>query len=273
VAGSAVITKTIEMDAGLGDDEMDRQLKVEADQYIPYPLDEVAIDFEVQGLSARNPGRVDVLLAACRKENVEVREAALALAGLTARVVDVEAYALERSYELLSRRLEAAREPVTVAVMDIGATMTTLSVLRGGRTIYTREQLFGGRQLTEDIQRRYGLTMEQAGLAKKNGGLPNDYVSEVLQPFCELLVQQVSRSLQQFFACGQYNSVDHILLAGGTASVPGLDQLIEQRLGTATQVANPFLGMSLSGKVSKAALVSDMPALLIACGLAMRSFD
>nr|WP_256352615.1 pilus assembly protein PilM [Pseudomonas sp. PDM31] len=273
VAGSAVITKTIEMDAGLGDDEMDRQLKVEADQYIPYPLDEVAIDFEVQGLSARNPGRVDVLLAACRKENVEVREAALALAGLTARVVDVEAYALERSYELLSRRLEAARELVTVAVMDIGATMTTLSVLRGGRTIYTREQLFGGRQLTEDIQRRYGLTMEQAGLAKKNGGLPNDYVSEVLQPFCELLVQQVSRSLQQFFACGQYNSVDHILLAGGTASVPGLDQLIEQRLGTATQVANPFLGMSLSGKVSKAAMVSDMPALLIACGLAMRSFD
>lgn len=102
VAGSAVITKTIEMETGLSEDELENQLKIEADQYIPYPLEEVAIDFEVQGLSARNPERVDVLLAACRKENVEVREAALALAGLTAKVVDVEAYALERSYALLS---------------------------------------------------------------------------------------------------------------------------------------------------------------------------
>ncbi|NUU36738.1 type IV pilus assembly protein PilM [Pseudomonas sp. C2B4] len=272
VAGSAVITKTIEMDAGLSDDEMESQLKVEADQYIPYPLDEVAIDFEVQGESARNPERVNVLLAACRKENVEVREAALALAGLTARVVDVEAYALERSFGLLANQLAVSRERL-VAVVDIGATMTTLSVLLGGRIIYTREQLFGGRQLTEEIQRRYGLTLEQAGLSKKQGGLPADYTSEVLQPFREALVHQVSRSLQFFFASGQYHSVDHILLAGGTASVPGLDRLIEQQLGTPTQVANPFSEMTLSHKVNAAALTSDAPALMIACGLALRSFD
>jgi type IV pilus assembly protein PilM len=272
VAGSAVITKTIEMDAGLSDDEMESQLKIEADQYIPYPLDEVAIDFEVQGASARNPERVNVLLAACRKENVEVREAALTLAGLTARVVDVEAYALERSFGLLANQLTVAPERL-VAVVDIGATMTTLSVLLGGRIIYTREQLFGGRQLTEEIQRRYGLTVEQAGLAKKQGGLPSDYVSELLQPFREALVHQVSRSLQFFFASGQYHAVDHIVLAGGTASVAGLDRLIEQKLGTPTQVANPFADMTLSGKVNATALTSDAPALMIACGLALRSFD
>ncbi|AWY42379.1 type IV pilus assembly protein PilM [Pseudomonas putida] len=272
VAGSAVITKTIEMDAGLSDDEMESQLKIEADQYIPYPLDEVAIDFEVQGASARNPERVNVLLAACRKENVEVREAALTLAGLTARVVDVEAYALERSFGLLANHLMVAPERL-VAVVDIGATMTTLSVLLGGRIIYTREQLFGGRQLTEEIQRRYGLTVEQAGLAKKQGGLPSDYVSAVLQPFREALVQQVSRSLQFFFASGQYHAVDQIVLAGGTASVSGLDRLIEQQLGTPTLVANPFADMTLNGKVNAAALASDAPALMIACGLALRSFD
>jgi len=272
VAGSAVITKTIEMDAGLSDDEMESQLKIEADQYIPYPLDEVAIDFEVQGASARNPERVNVLLAACRKENVEVREAALTLAGLTARVVDVEAYALERSFGLLANQLMVTPERL-VAVVDIGATMTTLSVLLGGRIIYTREQLFGGRQLTEEIQRRYGLTVEQAGLAKKQGGLPSDYVSEVLQPFREALVQQVSRSLQFFFASGQYHAVDHIVLAGGTASVAGLDQLIEHKLGTPTQVANPFADMTLNSKVNAAALTSDAPAMMIACGLALRSFD
>jgi type IV pilus assembly protein PilM len=273
VSGSAVITKTIEMDAGLSEDEMESQLKIEADQYIPYPLDEVAIDFEVLGASERNPERVNVLLAACRKENVEVREAALTLAGLTARVVDVEAYALERSFALLASRLAVSEEPLTVAVVDIGATMTTLSVLHSGRIIYTREQLFGGRQLTEEIQRRYGLTLEQADLAKKKGGLPVDYAGEVLQPFRAALVQQVSRSLQFFFASGQYSAVDHVLLAGGTASIPGLDRLIEQQLGAPTQVANPFSGMTLGGKVNGAALASDAPALMIACGLALRSFD
>ena len=273
VAGSAVITKTVEMEAGLSDDELENQLKLEADQYIPYPLEEVAIDFEVQGISARNSERVEVLLAACRKENVEVREAALALAGLTAKVVDVEAYALERAYGLLSEQLGGVHDDLTVAVVDIGATMTTLSVLHNGRTIYTREQLFGGRQLTEEIQRRYGLSVDEAGLAKKQGGLPDDYESEVLQPFKDALVQQVSRSLQFFFAAGQYNDVDYILLAGGTASIPDLDRLIQQKIGTQTLVANPFADMALSGKVNAGALASDAPALMIACGLAMRSFD
>lgn len=273
VAGSAVITKTIEMDGGLSDDELENQLKIEADQYIPYPLEEVAIDFEVQGVSARNAERVDVLLAACRKENVEVREAALALAGMTAKVVDVEAYALERAFGLLGDQLGGNADELTVAVVDIGATMTTLSVLHHGRTIYTREQLFGGRQLTEEIQRRYGLSVEEAGLAKKQGGLPDDYDSEVLQPFKDAVVQQVSRSLQFFFAAGQFNDVDYILLAGGTASIPDLDRLIQQKIGTPTLVANPFTNMVLSGKVNAGALASDAPALMIACGLAMRSFD
>jgi len=273
VSGSAVITKIIEMDAGLSDEELENQLKIEADQYIPYPLEEVAIDFEVQGPAPRSPGRAEVLLAACRKENVEIREAALALAGLTAKVVDVEAYALERSYGLLAPQLGAAHGELTVAVVDIGATMTTLSVLHNGRTIYTREQLFGGRQLTEEIQRRYGLSQEEAGLAKKQGGLPDDYDSEVLLPFKEAVVQQVSRSLQFFFAAGQFHDVDCILLAGGTASIPGLDHMIQLKIGTQTLVANPFADMALSSKVNAGALASDAPALMIACGLALRSFD
>src|SRR5690606_4529268 len=160
----------------------------------------------------RNPERVEVLLAACRKENVEAREAALALAGLTARVVDVEPYALGRTSEWLAPQLDKQTEDLAVAAVDIGATMTTLSGLRNGRTLYTREQLFGGRQLTEEIQRRYGLSLEEAGLAKRQGGLPDDYETEVLQPFREAVVQQVSRSLQFFFASGQLHEVDFILL-------------------------------------------------------------
>lgn len=272
VAGSAVITKLIEMPAGLSDDAMETQITLEADQYIPYPLEEVAIDFEVQGESPDNPDQVSVLLAACRRENVDLRVEVLELAGLEPKVVDVEAYTMERAFSLIADQLEDQEEQV-VAVIDIGATMTTLSVLLGGKTIYTREQLFGGKQLTEEIQRRYGLSTEEAGLAKKQGGLPDDYELEVLEPFKEAVVQQVTRSLQFFFSSSQYNDVDYIVLAGGVAAMDGLVGLIEEKLGTPTSVANPFANMAVSPKVNAVALANDAPALMIATGLAMRSFD
>jgi len=272
VAGSAVITKVIEMPSGLSDDAMETQIALEADQYIPYPLEEVAIDFEVQGVSERNPEMMDVLLAACRRENVDLRADVLTAAELLPRVVDVEAYTMERAFSLIIEQLEEQDDQV-VAVIDIGATMTTLSVLSNGRTIYTREQLFGGKQLTEEIQRRYGLSTEEAGLAKKQGGLPDDYEIEVLAPFKDAVVQQVTRSLQFFFSSSQYNDVDHIVLAGGVAAMEGLAGIIEEKLGTATTVANPFANMSVSPKVNAVALANDAPSLMIATGLAMRSFD
>jgi type IV pilus assembly protein PilM len=273
VAGSAVITKTIEMDAALTDEDMENQITVEADQYIPYPLDEVAIDFEVQGLSERNAEQVEVLLAACRRENVEMREAALQLGSLKPVVVDIEAHAMKRAFELIKPQLGANSQDLVVAIIDIGATMTTLSVLADDRSIYTREQLFGGKQLTEEIQRRYSLSFEEAGLAKKQGGLPDDYEEEVLQPFKEAVLQQVTRSLQFFFSSSQYDDVDYIVIAGGTASIDGLDDMIENKLGTPTLIANPFVDMSLANKVDANALANDAPAMMIACGLAMRSFD
>jgi len=195
VAGSSVITKLIEMPIDLGEDAMETQISLEADQYIPYPLEEVALDFDILGPSEKNPERVDVLLAACRRENIDIRSAMLEDAGLNAKVVDVEAYTMERAFALVQEQLEDQDEQV-VAIVDIGATMTTLSVLVDGKTIYTREQLFGGKQLTEEIQRRYGLSAEEAGLAKKQGGLPDDYEPEVLEPFKDAVVQVPRLQLQ-----------------------------------------------------------------------------
>ncbi len=272
VAGSAVITKMIDMPSDLNDDAMESQIAAEADQYIPFPLEEVALDFEVQGISPRNPDQVEVLLAACRRENVEVRQQVLADSDLVAEKVDIEAYCMERAFELIAEQLED-QEGQVVAIIDIGATMTTLSVLVDGKTVYTREQLFGGRQLTEEIQRRYGLSREEAGLAKKQGGLPDDYEMEVLTPFKDAVVQQVTRSLQFFFSASQYNDVDYIILAGGVASLEGLVGLIEEKLGTQTVVANPFARMSVSSRVNAVSLANDAPALMIVTGLAMRSFD
>ncbi len=272
VAGSSVITKIIDMPAGLSDDDLETQLTLEADQYIPYPLDEVAIDFEIQGPSPERSNQVEVLLAACRRETIDPRVEAIEGADLNARIMDVEAYAMERAYGLIRQQLDLEVESM-VAVVDIGATMTTLSVLNNGQTVYTREQLFGGKQLTDEIMRRYGLPLEEAGLAKKQGGLPDDYEPEVLEPFKEAVVQQVARSLQFFFSSSQYNDVDYIILAGGVSSMEGLVELVQEKLGTPTAVANPFAEMTISSRVNAVALSSDAPAMMIACGLALRSFD
>lgn len=269
VAGSAVITKTIEMNAALSDAEMENQIVVEADQYIPYPLDEVAIDFERSRLSERSPDMVEVLLAACRKENVDSRVTALEIGGLETKVVDIEAYAIERAFSLLSAQIGSGDDQ-TNAIVDIGSTMTTLNVMLNGRTIYTREQMFGGNQLVEDVVRRFGLNAVEAEAAIKRGGLPEEYENEILAPFKDAVVQQVSQTLQFFFSSSHYNEVDHIILAGGVAAIEGLGELVQESLSTPVIIANPFKDMTVASKINKTMLRNDAPALLIACGLAMR---
>jgi len=272
VAGSAVITRTITMPAELGEDDLESQVQAEANQYIPYPIEEVSLDFEVLGAVRDNPEMVQVLLAASRTENVDMRVAALDMGGLTAKVIDVEAFAMENAFGLIADQLSVSRDSV-IALVDIGATMTTLIVLRRQRSIYSREQVFGGKQLTDEIMRRYGLSYEEAGLAKRQGGLPESYEIEVLEPFKEAVIQQVSRLLQFFYASSEHSKVDQVVLAGGSAAIAGLSEMIEEQLGVPCCVANPLASMALAPKVSPQALAQDAPALMIACGLALRSFD
>lgn len=272
VSGSSVITKIIPMQGDLEEDELEDQVQVEAANYIPYPIDEVSLDFEVLGAVPNNPEMIQILLAASRTENVEIRQTALELGGLSARVVDVEAFAMENAFKLVSDQLSVPRDAV-VALVDVGATMTTLNVLRNQRSIYTREQIFGGKQLTDEVMRRYGLSYDEAGQAKRQGGLPESYEIEVLEPFKEAMVQQVSRLLQFFYAGSDFNRVDQIVLAGGCASINGIAQLVEEQIGVPTVMANPLANMSLGPKVQAHALAQDAPALMIACGLALRSFD
>jgi len=272
VSGSSVITKEIELPAGLTELQMEMQIEVEADQYIPYPMEEVAFDFDLIGPVEDNPDLVKVLLAACRQENVEHRRQALEMAGLQPKVVDVEGFAIERAYKLMEDQLDQVGDQV-VAIADIGATMFTFTVLVDGKTIYSREQLFGGKQLTEEIQRRYGLSWEEAGEAKRKGGLPEDYESEVLAPFKETLIQHITRSLQFFYSSSHFNYVDQLFLAGGVSAIEGLVDEVEQAIGLPTAVANPLANMQLSKSINASAIANDAPALLLAVGLAMRSFE
>jgi type IV pilus assembly protein PilM len=273
VSGSSVITKIIDMESDMNEEEREVQILEDAEQYIPFPIEDVITDFEIIREVPDNEDRVEVLLAACRKDVILARQDVLSRAGLTTKIVDVEAYAMERAFRLISDKIEVDEESAIVAIIDVGSTTTTLSVLSGGETIYSREQLFGGQQLTEEIQRKYGLSVEEAGVAKKQGGLPEDYETDVLQPFLDSVVQQIQRSLQFFFSSTDKDEIDYIVLAGGVASMAGISELVKERLGTNCIIANPFADMAVSSKVNVMALSNDAPALMIACGLAMRSFD
>lgn len=276
---SAVITKKIIVPAGQQDDELELTVETEANQYIPFSLDEVNLDFQVLGPAPNSPDDVEILIAASRKEKVEDRQAVAEAAGLGLKttVMDVESYATQTAFELIERALPQQGHDQNIAIFDIGSNLMTLNVMRNGQSVYNREQPFGGNALTQEIQRVFGLTPEEAEAAKRagpdQGGLPENYESEVLLPFVDTMGLEVARSLQFFFASTQFNQVHHILLAGGCASISGVEEAVSKRTQVNTLIANPFAGMSLSAKVRPRSLQSDAPALMVACGLAMRRFD
>jgi type IV pilus assembly protein PilM len=270
---AAVITKKIIVPAGLREEELEFQVEGEANQYIPFALDEVNLDFQVVGPAPSSPEEVEVLIAASRKEKVEDRVAVAEAAGLKALVMDVESYAMQTAFELIRQQLPNEGVDQNVAVVDIGAAIMNITILRNDQGVYTREQAFGGNQLTQDIARHYGLSQEEAENAKRSGGLPDSFDAEVLRPFMENAALEIQRAMQFFFTSTQYNSVEHVLLTGGTSTLLGMEDVVSTRVRINTMVANPFANMSISPRIQLKRLISDAPALMIACGLAMRRFD
>ena len=273
VPSGAVISKKIIVQAALREEELEVQVESEANQYIPFALEEVNLDFQVLGPSPTNADEQEVLLAATRKEKVEDRIAVAHLAGLKPLVMDVESFAQQTALSLVVQSLPGGGKDQNVAVVDVGANVMNVAVLRNDQSVYTREQAFGGNQLTQDIVSRYGMTPEEAENAKRSGGLPDDFATEVMKPFMENLSMEVQRALQFFFTSTQYHAVDHILLAGGSAVIPGLDEVVHTRTQVPTSVANPFALMQASPKIQLKRLMADAPSLIVACGLAMRRFD
>lgn len=270
IPSSMSINKIISIPASIPASELEAQISLEAEQYIPYPMDEVNFDFEVLGPSETSSEMMDVLIAGTRTENVEVRLAAAEMAGLNVEIVDLESNAVELLFKTMINDLD---KHDVVAAVDFGASMTGINVFEHGKVVFSREQVFGGRQLTEEISQRYGLSHAESGLAKKNGNLPEGYVSEVLDPFRENMVRQVQRFLQFYYASTQNERVDKVLLSGGCASIPGIDEQIQELVGIPTALANPFADVVLHSRVNPARFTNDIPAMLVPAGLALRGVE
>jgi type IV pilus assembly protein PilM len=269
---AAVITKKIILPAGLRESEMEIQVESEANQYIPFALEEVNLDFQVIGPSPSGPEEVEVMIAASRKEGVEDRVACAESANLKAMVMDMESYAALSAFELIQAQYPEGKTE-TFALVDIGANAMKVAMVKGDQIIYNREQAFGGHQLTQDMVRAYGMSHDEAETLKRTGPMPDNFESEILQPFLDNLALEVSRALQFFFTSTQFSEVHHIVLMGGTALLPGIAEIVADRTQVDTIRANPFASMSLAQRVRPKNLLNDAPSLMVACGLALRRFD
>ncbi|SFU95805.1 pilus assembly protein PilM [Pseudoduganella namucuonensis] len=269
---ASVITKKIILPAGMSEDQLEVQVESEASQYIPFALDEVSLDFDVLGPVPNSEEDIEVLLAASRREKVEDRVAIAEASGLKATVMDIESYAARAALDRVTAQMPDAGAGQIVALFQIGAQVTHISVLLDGAAIYEREQPFGGNALTQDIVRAYGMAFEEAESRKKSGDLPDNYGADILAPFLEGAALEVTRAIQFFYTSTPYTRVDQLFLAGGCALLPGLLDIVAGRTKINSAVISPFKGMQLGPGVREQALRAEAPAYLVACGLAMRRF-
>ena len=270
---SAVTAKKIILPRDTPEADIEIQAITEANQIVSFPIEDVALDFQILGGSPRNPEDSEVLVVVSRKDRIEERIAAAEAAGLRTAVMDVDTYATLRAFEQIAFQLPEDGHNLTVAMIDIGATTTHVNVLHDNLPVYQREHPFGGQILTQEIARRFDMSTEEAEDAKRKGLLPESYESEVLRPFLDAVSVEIQRALQFFFSSTQFQSVDQILLAGGCSAIPSLDEVVFSKMQTSTVLANPFSKMAVSSHVKARQLAIDAPALFVACGLALRRFD
>lgn len=270
VAAAQAISKVINVPGGMSGSDLEQQVEVEAEHYIPYSIAEVNLDFELLAPSVENPANDEVMLAACRKDIVDERVSALAAGGLKPVVMEITSLANQRAFELVAPSLSGGGVEKVVAIVDYGTTASHLYVLHRRRLVYHRDYPFGGKTLTESIQRRFGISFTEAENKKRSGDLPENYRTDILEPFVESMALEANRAISLFISSTQFSQVDHVFVTGGSAGLPGVVERIAEKTGLNARLAYPFANTRLGSGVSGDRLKRYAPVLFTACGLAMR---
>ncbi|MFM6986242.1 MAG: type IV pilus assembly protein PilM [Hydrogenophaga sp.] len=269
---ASVITRTIVMPGDRSDTEQVAHVWSEAERYLPFALDEASLDFAVLGPASAPGGNVDVTIVASREEKVSDRQGLAEVAGLQAVIMDVDACASRRVAGRMISTPSAGPAQALVALFDIGMQRSCLQVFRHETLLHEREHGFGGVHMTQLIVERWGVSAHEADAMTDRVALPDESLGAVYEAFNEHMAQEMARALQVFFASTPYNRVDHVLLAGASAAVPGLAAWVGQRAQCHCQVVHPFEGMALSAHVQGLGIVQNTSAFVTATGLAMRRF-
>jgi type IV pilus assembly protein PilM len=280
VSGNAVIIKTVRMPTTT-EFELEAQIEFEADQHVPYDIDDVYLDFEILGEVADAPDEMEVVLAACKREVVDDYQLVLSEAGIEATCVDCAVFALENALETTEMNPEALAEGESideeemtpaVALVNIGANLVNINIMINGQMAFVRDQFYGGQNLTEEIQKEHSVSYQAAEEMKTERF--SEISPEALERFYAGLTSELVRSLDFYAASHAEHPVQKLLLSGGSALIPDIANELEQRLGIESEVINPFANIKVSSRKFDMDYLNKIgPSMMVPVGLALRGFD
>lgn len=273
ISGTSVIIKKISLPV-MTRQELQENIKWEAEQYIPFDINDVNVDFHILGETGEEPGKMGVILVASKKDLVNDYSGVIIEAGLTPMCVDVDAFAVGNAFEWnYPDRLNEI-----IAVVNIGASVTNINVIKHGVSSFVRDITSGGNAVTEMIQKNLGIQYEEAERMKRAGQDGSDElmpqeVSDIIKQVSQSIAGEIARSLDFYSATNADDRISKIFLSGGMALTAGLDSTIERTVGYPVEIMNPFQNIVIGKRVDSDALAKIAPALSVAVGLAMRRSD
>ncbi len=277
VSGNAVIIKTVTMPTTTEFD-LETQIEFEADQHVPYDIDDVYLDFQILGEVPGNPDEMEVVLTACKREVVDDYQLVLSESGIETTCVDCAVFALENAMEIAENKEEVAVDAFedeatpAVALVNIGANLINVNIMINGQMAFVRDQFYGGQNLTEEIQKEHNVSYQAAEEMKLEHF--SEISSEAMERFYVGLTSELVRSLDFYAANHAEHPVQKLLLSGGSAMIPDIANELEQRLGIEAEVVNPFLNVKASSRKFDVDYLNRIgPSMMVPIGLAMRSFD
>ena len=269
VSGHSVIIRKIQLPI-MTEEEMEASIQWEAEQYIPFDISEVNLDFQILGPDAKDPSQMTVVLVAAKKDFVNDYLAVFNECGLEPKVMDVDSFAMENAFEANY----GDEEVPVLALVNIGASAMNVNVLKEGVSVFTRDIQVGGNMFNDELQKRLGLSGDDAETAKLGGEVPEvetGQVEEVLRDAAESLAQEIQRSLDFFAATSADEKVQKLFICGGCSRHPAVRDALLRRLDIPVEVLDPFRGIAVDEKNFDPEYVHAVgPLMTVAVGLAMR---
>ncbi len=268
ISGHPVIIKKISLPF-MSEEELEPVISTEAEQYIPFDLDEVNMDFQILGVNEENPDQMDVMLVAAKKAMIEEYVDSLKNAGLRPRIIDIDVFALENAFNMNY----LYEENEMFALIDIGASVTNINIIKNGTSLFNRDIFLGGTQITEEIQKELQVSFEEAEMLKTGEhieGIDQALLNQTIAKTTSSIAREIQRTLD-FFTGSSYADINHIYLSGGGSKTPGLKELIEEKIEVNIEFFDPFKMIRYDKKTFDPEYIKDISIFAsISVGLASR---
>ena len=272
VSGHSVIVKRVVVPAATPN-EVATSIQLDAEQYIPFDISEVNLDYQVvgPGITAADEPGMEVVLVAAKKDKIQNHTNVISMAGQSPEVVDIDAFALQNAFEANY----STRENETVALLNIGASLMNINITKGGTPLFIRDVSVGGNQYTDILQKELQLNFQEAEDLKlgKSGGSEVEMVQPLLESITSMLIMEVQKTFDFFRETYPSETISRVLISGGTSHMLGLAERIQSTFSYPTEVLDPFRNIEVGPKVDSSKVASLGPALAVAVGLALRGFD